>query len=281
MMPSQKMGKSASLVGMLAILAGFWLSGPTPALAQSQEELAKTLANPVASLISFPFQGNFDLNFRGAVIDGGYKFLTNIQPVVPFALGKKWNLISRTILPVVQQANVFGIDSTQTGLGDTLQSFFFSPAAPSKGLGLIWGAGPVFLLPTGTDDLLGGGKWGLGPTIVVVKQTGPWTIGCLANQIWSFAGKEDRSDVDSFFLQPFLSRAYKGGFSWALNTEFTQNWEADASVGSINFTAAQILPVFGQLVQVSLGPKYWYGSEAVVRARWGVRLNLSFLFPKK
>jgi len=271
---------STSLV--LAVLAVFCFSLPPPALAQqSAQELAKTVANPVASLISLPFQGNFDLNYKGAIIDGGYKFLINVQPVVPITLTKNWNLISRTILPVGQQANVFGIDSTQTGLGDTLQSFFLSPASPSKGLGLIWGAGPVFLLPTGTNDLLGGGKWGIGPTIVVVKQTGPWTIGCLANQIWSFAGKEDRSDVDSLFIQPFLSRAYKAGFSWSVNTEFTQNWEADVALGSINFTVAQILPVFGQLVQVSLGPKFWYGSEAAVRARWGVRLNLSFLFPKK
>ena len=266
---------------VMTILAVFGLAITVPALAQqSAEELAKKLANPVASMISFPLQGNFDLNFKGAIIDGGYKFLTNVQPVIPIKLSEKWNLISRTILPIVQQSNVYGVDSTQTGLGDTLQSLFFSPAAPSKKLGLIWGAGPVFLLPTGTDKLLGGGKWAIGPTIVVVKQTGPWTIGLLANQIWSVAGKEDREDINSMFLQPFLSRAYKGGFSWALNTEFTQNCEADVSSGSINATVAQIIPVFGQLCQVVLGPKFFYG-DASVRARWGFRVAVVLLFPKK
>src|SRR5690606_122828 len=103
-----------------------------------------------------------------------------------------WNLISRTILPIAVQDDVAGSSGRQTGLGDVTQSMFFSPKAPTSG-GLIWGVGPVFLVPTATDDLLGAGKWGVGPTGVVLKQSGPWTVGMLANQVWSVAGSDSRS----------------------------------------------------------------------------------------
>ncbi len=275
--------KGPSIFGTLAGLVAFALAVTAPAVAQSPEELAKKLANPVASLISFPLQNNFDLNYRGAQIDGGYKYTINIQPVIPITLNKNWNLISRTVLPFAQQSNTTGPGEVTTGLADTLQSFFFSPAEPSKKLGLIWGVGPAILIPTGTNTYFGGEKWAMGPTIVVLKQTGPWTYGLLANQLWQLGGKGTPGEptvINSMFLQPFLARAYKGGFSWTLNTEYTQNWAADFSLGSINFTVNQIFPVFGQLVQVAFGPKYFYGSAAV-RARWGVRLNLVFLFPKK
>src|SRR5512135_2763374 len=174
----------------LMILAVFALAVTAPAQTQqSAEELAKKLANPVASMISFPLQNNFDLNYKGAEIDGGYKWLVNVQPVIPITLSKDWNIISRTILPVVQQGNVYGTGTSQFGLGDTLQSFFFSPAAPSKKLGLIWGVGPAILIPTSTNDLLGAGKWAIGPTIVVLKPMGPWTVGLLFNQLWQVGGK--------------------------------------------------------------------------------------------
>jgi hypothetical protein len=164
-------------------------------------DLAKQLSNPIESLISVPFQFNYDSGYGP---NDGNKTVLNIQPVIPISLNADWNLISRTIVPVVSQNDIAGNSGHQFGLGDTLQSFFFSPAQPTSG-GIIWGAGPAFLLPTATDPLLGGEKWGAGPTVVALKQDGPWTYGMLANHIWSFAGDHSRDDVSSSFLQPFVS----------------------------------------------------------------------------
>ena len=139
-------------------------------------ELAKKLQNPIASLISVPIQNNFDW---GAGPDGdGFQYKVNVQPVIPLTLSEDWNLITRTILPIVYQEDIVGT-SSQSGLADTLESFFFSPVQTGQG-GWIWGAGPVFLLPTATDDLLGAEKWGAGPTAVVLKQQKGWTYGALA-----------------------------------------------------------------------------------------------------
>jgi len=147
--------------------------------ASEKEELAKKLNNPVADLISVPIQANYDHEI--GVNDNGDQWLINIQPVIPMSLNGDWNLISRTILPLYRQEDFTPDFGTHAGPGDITQSFFFSPKEPVDGT--IWGAGPVILIPLANQDTMGGGKWGLGPTGVVLRQDGPWTIGALANHI--------------------------------------------------------------------------------------------------
>ncbi len=238
-------------------------------------DLAKKLSNPVASLISVPFQFNYDEGFGPK--DAG-KLLLNIQPVIPVALDKDWNLIIRTIVPVIYQDSLAdGIDS-KFGLGDVVQSFFFSPKEPTAG-GWIWGVGPVFLWPTATDDALGSGKWGAGPTGLILKQENGWTYGLLANHIWSYAGDSDRSEVNATFLQPFLSYTFPTATTIGINTESTYDWTGHQWTVPLNVFVNQIVKFGKQPVQFAIGPRYYLESPDD-GPEWGVRFTMVFLFPK-
>jgi hypothetical protein len=238
-------------------------------------ELAKQLSNPVASLISVPLQSNFD--FGAGPNDDGFQFKLNVQPVIPFSLSEDWNLISRTIVPIVYQENIFGT-SSQSGLSDTVQNFFFSPKAPTSG-GWIWGAGPLFLLPTASDALLGTEKWGAGPTALILKQQHGWTYGALANHIWSFAGDSSRADVSATFIQPFLSYSTKTYTTFGLNTESTYDWENSQWTVPLNVSVSQLVKLGGKPVQFSLGGRY-YAEKPSDGPDWGLRFAITFLFPK-
>ncbi len=239
-------------------------------------ELAKQLQNPIASLTLVPIQSNFDW---GAGPDGdGFQYKVNIQPVIPISLSEDWNLITRTILPIVSQNNVVGT-SSQAGLSDTMESLFFSPVKPAFG-GWIWGAGPAFLLPTATDDLLGAEKWGAGPTFVTLKQAKGWTYGVLANHIWSFAGESGRADVNTTFLQPFLAYSTKTFTTFSLNTESTYDWQGDQWTVPINVMVQQLVKIGNQPVAFQLGYRY-YAETPDGGPDWGLRFAVTFLFPKK
>jgi hypothetical protein len=237
--------------------------------------LAKATLNPIASLISLPLQNNFD--WGGGPNDDGFQYKLTVQPVIPISLNENWNVISRTILPYVYQENVIGT-SSQSGLADTVQSLFFSPVNPTKS-GWIWGAGPVFQLPTATDDLLGEEKWGAGPTVVVLKQQGPWTYGTLLNHVWSFAGESGRADVSRTFLQPFVSFTTKKFTTLGLNTESTYDWERSQWTVPLNGFLQQLVKVGKQPISLQLGGRY-YADGPSDAPEWGLRFQVSFLFPK-
>jgi hypothetical protein len=261
---------------VLSMLITFCLT--VSAFAQDEAELAKKLSNPVASLISVPIQANYDQDI-GPDEDGSV-WRTNIQPVIPFSLNEDWNLISRTILPIVSQNDVPVKGSGESGIGDTIQSIFFSPKAPTS-RGLIWGAGPVFLIPTGSDAALGSEKWGIGPTAVGLRQAGSWTYGALFNHIVSFVGEESRSDVKTTFIQPFMSFITKTKTTIGLNLESTYDWESEQWAVPINFTVNQLLKVGTQIIQIGGGIRYWADTPDNGPQDWGARIQLTLLFPKK
>ncbi|MBY6188849.1 transporter [Microbulbifer agarilyticus] len=258
-------------------IASFAFAISCIAVAADDSSLAKQLSNPISDLISLPFQHNFDN--RVGPIEGGRTYRLNIQPVIPFELTEDLNLINRTIVPVINQEDIFPGSGDQTGLGDTVQSLFFSPKGPTSG-GVTWGVGPVFLFPTATEPLLGAEKWGIGPTAVVLKQTGPWTIGALANHVWSFAGSDNRNDVNNTFIQPFLAYNTPNAWTFTLQSETTYFWETEVWNAPVHFLVAKVFEVGDQTYQIQAGPRYYVDSPVVGSQEWGFRLNWVMLFPK-
>ena len=238
-------------------------------VATNADELAKKLANPIAAMISVPFQYNYSRTYG----DDGYKNLLNIQPVVPISISEDWNLISRTIIPIVQQKNVQP-SRTQFGLGDVTQSAWFSPKEPSSS-GWIWGVGPAALIPTGTDGI-GANTWALGPTAIVLKQTGPWTYGMLVNQLWDTGG---RADISSMFIQPFLAKGLGKGRTLSVQAESTYNWNTREWTIPINVLYSKVSKWGTQMVsnQFGLG---WYATSPSGGPDWQLRYMMVLLFPK-
>ena len=238
-------------------------------------ELAKKLSNPVASLISVPLQNNLDFGIGAA---NATRYTLNVQPVIPLSLTDDWNLIIRTIVPVISAGSPVEGGSSTTGLGDILQSYFFSPKEPTSG-GFILGGGPVILYPTATDNALGAGKWCAGPTALILKQQSGWTYGALANHIWSFAGQSSRSDLSASFIQPFVSYTTGTFTTIGLNTESTYDWNNTQWTVPLNVTVGQLMK-FGSLpVQFTLGGKY-YAEKPAGGPDWGLRFVVTLLFPK-
>ena len=263
----------------------------SPSEAAEADTLAKQLSNPISSLISVPFQANEDFAYGPS--HNGYKFTLNIQPVIPISISRDWNLILRTIFPIVSQHDLFYVENlpknsplqpqnrSQDGLSDTTQSFFFSPKKPGP-FGLIWGLGPVFLYPTGTHPFLGTGTFSIGPTLVVLEQKGPWTVGALMNQLWSVVIEEHRSSLSQMFLQPFVAYTTKTHTTFTLSSESTANWnntpgDAKWTVPLI-FQISQILKIGKQPISLQIGGKY-YADSPRYGPDWGVRFALTLLYP--
>jgi len=248
-------------------------ANPTPKVAADQAtDLAKQQQNPISSLISVPLQGNWDFGLGDRDAAGT---LFNIQPVVPLAISRSTNLVLRVILPLASQPG--SGDVRVNGLGDVVATAFFSPAKSGR---VIWGAGPVFLLPTATNNTLGSEKFGVGPSAVLLTQPGPWTIGLLFNHIWSASGASDREDVSSTFLQPFVNYNLGDGLAVGAVMEATANWKADEHwTAPLLFTVSKVARLGNRPVNFVVG-----AGPTVVSpeggSTWRFRFMAVFLYPR-
>lgn len=259
----------------IAAAAMLLLAMRSHAQTQSDAELATKLNNPVASLISVPLQFNWDHEI-GPNRDGR-KFTLNIQPVVPAKLSAEWTLISRVIVPIVDQHVPSLGDGSQSGVGDITGEFFLVPAAPGPG-GLLWGIGPAIAIPTNTDQI-SGGKWALGPTGVVAKQAAGWTYGVLANHVWSVGGP-GAQDISNTFVQPFLSYTTTTAWTFGINTESTYDWKHEQWTVPVNITVSKLTRFSKQPISFGLGARYYADSPSSGPHGWGVRLTVTLLFPE-
>ena len=238
-------------------------------------DLAQDLTNPLADLITLPVQANYDDGF--GPLGDGWRLQTNIQPVIPFELNEHWNLITRTIIPVTYQEDLFPGSGSQFGLGDINLSLFFSPRSPSDGF--VWGAGPVLLFPTATNTLLGADKWGAGPSLVMLRMQGPWTYGFLANHLWSFAGDGDRN-INNTFLQPFVAFTTEKAWTFSAQSEMNYNWTAEQWAIPVNAAVSKLVTIGKLPVSLQAGVGYWAESAANGPDGFRFRLQANFVLPR-
>lgn len=244
-------------------------------VAHGQEDLATKTQNPIANLISVPFQltATFD---QGAEGDTGY--LLNVQPVIPTSVSKGVNLVWRPVVPIASQPPVVAGGDREAGLGDAFLQMYFTP---KDATGLIWGVGPAVTLPTATEDVLGSRKWSAGPCFVALHQANGWTQGTLLIHQASVAGDSDRASVNYSYLQPFVSKTNQKSLSLGMSAEITYNWQADRDkwLAPVYFTASKVV-TWGKR-PVSIGGGVGYVAEGPESAGdWKARFSLSFLFPK-
>jgi hypothetical protein len=253
----------------------------TPALAEmSATELAKAAQNPISDLISLPFQNNINLNYGP---EKGTQNVLNIQPVIPIHVNSEWNILTRTIVPLIWNPSLGPGDGATNGIGDIEFSTLLSPANPGK---WIWGAGPITQLPTNSNRELGNKNWGLGPELVVLHKDAEsaWVFGAVINNIWSLSSSKQGGSYSTGLIQPFVNYNVPGmpGFYLMSAPLITVNWNAEGNnkwtvplgggVGKIFHIGK--LPVNSQL------NAYYNVVTPDFGANWQIRVQMQFLFPE-
>ncbi len=249
-----------------------------PAIAsadKSTEELAKAAQNPIANMISVPFQNNTNLNIGP---DDSTQNILNIQPVYPFSLNDDWNVITRTIVPIVSNPDILTGDGRIDGIGDTTLTAFFSP----KSSDITWGVGPVLVMPTASNDVLGSDKWSAGLSVVALAMPGKWVVGGVISNVWSFAGSGN-GKINFFTLQPFVNYNFDGGWYATTAPIITANWEADSDhkwTVPLGGGFGKIFKIGNQPINGQLSVYNNVVTPDDFGAQWQVRAQLQFLFPK-
>lgn len=286
-----KLDRSVAGAALLCVAVGFLAQASA---ADEAEDLAKKSQNPVADVISLPFENNlfFDVGPSEELAN-----VLNIKPVIPTPLGDRLNLINRFIVPVIWLEGqdrvergrggedlgfeeVFPGTSSEFGLGNITYQSFFSPAEPGP---LIWGIGPALIFPTNTDDKLGSDTWSGGVSAVVLGMPGKWVVGALAQQVWSFAKHGDEVDVSSFLFQPIVNYNIANGWYLSSVPVITANWEADSGntwTVPLGGGVGRMMRFGNQPIDIKLSG-YYNVERPDFAPRWSAQLTVKFLFPKK
>ena len=247
------------------------------AWADDTTDLAKKAQNPVENMISVPLQNQFNFSYGP---HQNTQFLLEAKPVVPFSLTPSLNLITRTIIPLAHQPNLYVGRNDINAIGDLNPSFYFSPANPGK---VIWGVGPSLMLPTASSKQAGSGKWSVGPTVVVLGMPGPWVIGALAYNVWSFAGDPNRPNVNSFEFQYFINYNIANGWYVFTSPIITADWTAkshDRWTLPWGMGGGHVFYIGKQAINMSLQAYANSSAPQETGANWTTYLTISFLFPK-
>jgi hypothetical protein len=239
--------------------------------------LAKKLQNPIGELISVPFQNNIGFGYGP---NRGTQENINFQPVVPLHVHPDWNVIIRTVVPIVWQPSLQPIHTVPFGIGPSSVSAFLSPSQPTNGW--LWGVGPVVQVPTITDSTLGSSVWGAGPTAVLVYTGGPWVAGVLTNAIWSLGGNTEGggNGYNSLLLQPFVNYNFGGGWYVGSSPIVTASWPAPrnrAWTVPVGATAGRVVKIGTQPVNLSIGA-YYNAIRPDFGPTWVLRTQVTFIF---
>ncbi len=269
------MRKISFLASLFLVLSTFVCVQAAKPVSAEDRELVKKSNDPMANMISMPFQFNYD--YGSGPDEDGNQLTVNVQPIIPISINEDFLVLSRTVLPIkyLDSSAMWG-EGTTVGLGDTVQSFYFGPKEGS----VKWGVGPAIMLPTATEPALSAAddRWSAGPAGIFVYQPGTWTFAAIGYQVWSFAGPTNSGDVNFLFFQPVVMKSF-GLFSAGFNSEIQRDWQHHETIIPINFMFSKLVR-FGKLpINVAAGAR-WYVEKPDYYSKWGARLALTFLLPE-